>query len=283
MRVCEPEPHDAEHMVYWPQAPTTQSTGHACVLHGLLSVNTGHCTPPLDAYVTMLRVRICVPLPHVAVHIVYSDHCPTTQSTGHACVLHVCVSTSAPHTSPPLAAAVTMVRVRDCEPVPHDLLHVEYAELHSDNTQSTGHACVLHVCTSVSSGQATPPCMLAVTTVRVRDCEPVPHVLLHVVYDADHWLTTQSTGQACVLQSIVSDRAGHPTPPWTAGVITVRVRDCVPVPHVLLHVDPCTLTQLDTTQSPGHGCSLQAVVSPSGPQGTPPLDAAVTTVRVRDC
>lgn len=98
--------------------------GQYWVLHGCDSDSTGQTAPPLLAYVRISRVRILLPPPQLTVHIVYDVHSATTQSTGHACVLHAMLSTSAPQATPPKLACVTTVRVRDCVPVPQGFVQV---------------------------------------------------------------------------------------------------------------------------------------------------------------
>ena len=49
---------------------------------------------------------------------------PTPQLTGHAWLLQVRVSAECGQATPP-ALGCTLGRVRFCEPVPHDLVHVE--------------------------------------------------------------------------------------------------------------------------------------------------------------
>ena len=93
------------------------------------------------------------------------------------------------------------LRERFCEPVPHDLVQVVQA-FQPLVTQSFGQLCKLHVLASRLCGQATQP-KLGCTLVRVRDCEPLPHDMVHVV-QALNWPTTQFTGQACWLQRRVS-------------------------------------------------------------------------------
>ena len=66
----------------------------------------------------------------------------------------------------------------------------------------------MHALCSVRYGQAYPPKVAAVVTLRLRFCTPVPHDLEH----ADHALkldTTQCSAQACVLQARSSSRYGH--------------------------------------------------------------------------
>ena len=93
--------------------------------------------------VVTLLDRVCVPLPQLWVHGVQSLNADATQSTGHGCSLHGCVSFKAGHATPPCAACVVIVRCRILKPPPHDWLHVELAP-QSDTTQSTGQSCVLH-------------------------------------------------------------------------------------------------------------------------------------------
>ena len=47
-------------------------------------------------------------------------------------------------------------RERDCEPVPHDLVHAVHA-LKADVSQWTGHGPCVHACVSALCGQAAPP------------------------------------------------------------------------------------------------------------------------------
>ena len=112
---------------------------------------------------------------------------------------------------------------------------------------------------------------------------PEPHDFVHV--DADHSVhspTTQSTGQAWVLQACVSDRAGHAAPPNAAGVTTTRERDWMPEPHDFEHVDADHSVHSPTTQSRGQAWVLQACVSDRAGHAAPPYAAGVTTARERD-
>jgi len=100
-----------------------------------------------------------------------------------------------------------MLRERDCEPVPHEAVHVVQA-LKVLATQSTSQVCMLHERVSSKCGHASPPADTAVTMLRERDCEPVPHEAVHVV-QALKPLTSQSSGHASLLQSRDSTRYGH--------------------------------------------------------------------------
>ena len=75
-----------------------------------------------------------------------------------------------------------------------------------------GHAALLHACVSAECGHATPPLTGAMSGTRLRDCEPVPHVLVHEL-QSDHGDITQFTGQYCVLQDLESRVAPHAAPP----------------------------------------------------------------------
>lgn len=143
LRVLVPVAHVTVHGEYAPQADTTQSTGQGCSLQDRAWSSAGHAAPPWAGDVVTLLDRVCVPLPQLWVHGVQSLNADTTQSTGHGCSLHGCVSFKAGHATPPCAACVVIVRCRILEPPPHDWLHVELAP-QSDTTQSTGQSCVLH-------------------------------------------------------------------------------------------------------------------------------------------
>ena len=82
-----------------------------------------------------------MPVPQDLVHVVQGLNADTAQCTGHGPWLHGCVSAVCGHARPPLAGAMC-VRVRCCEPAPHDVVHVDQAP-NAPSTQSTGHACEL--------------------------------------------------------------------------------------------------------------------------------------------
>ena len=136
----------------------------------------------------------------------------------------------------------------------------------------------LHPRLSDSAPQAVPSFSAAVTTVRLRDWAPPPHVTEQAP-QLDHADTTQATGQTLVRDSDRS--AGHAAPPFDAGVTIVRLRlwEALPDAHGLQAVQP------DTTQatgSPTHSSSLHARLPGSAGHAVPPLLATVTTVRDRD-
>ena len=111
-------------------------------------------------------------------------------------------------------------------------------------------------------------------------CVPPPQVAEQALQE-DHAVTTQSMAQGWVLQACVLVNTGHAAPPKAGKVVTIRFLDCVPPPHTaeqLLQLD-----QALTTQSIGQGWLLHDCVSVNTGQACPPLDAGVTTVRIRDC
>ena len=133
-------------------APTDRATPHGCagyvplhgaVLHACVSTRLAHAAPPCVDGVITLRVRVRVPELHGLVHGENALKLPTTQSTGHGCVLHARVSVlSLGHATPPCCGEM-FTRVRDCNPVPQLFVHAPYAP-QLPTTQSTGHVCALH-------------------------------------------------------------------------------------------------------------------------------------------
>ena len=102
------------------------------------------------------------------------------------------------------------VRLRDCAPVPHDLVHVDQA-LNVDVAQWIGHGPMLHDCVSALCGHTLPPNSAGVL-VRERDCVPSLHVTVHTD-QVFHKPSTQLTGQAKLLQERASAACGHALPP----------------------------------------------------------------------
>ena len=111
-------------------------------MHGLCSVKYGQAYPPKVAAVVTLRDRLCDPVPHDFVHAVQALKPDTTQCPAQLCVLQARVSSRWLHGLPPEAAVVTL-RLRLCDPVPHDCVHVVQS-LKTDSSQCPGQACVLH-------------------------------------------------------------------------------------------------------------------------------------------
>merc|ERR1719281_1122039 len=99
-----------------------------------------------------------------------------------------------------------------------------------------GQGSLWHTCASMMScGQAAPPFMALMTGSRQRSWSPSPHVTLQGVH-ADQSPSAQSTGQACRLQSRVSDSWPQGVPSPALGWATVRVRDCEPPSQDAVHV-----------------------------------------------
>ena len=94
-RLCQPEPHDSEHMSHAPQSESAQSTGHECELQTRCCDRAPHATPPCAAGVTVRRARLCTPEPHDREHAPHAPQAETMQSMGQACSLQGCVSASA--------------------------------------------------------------------------------------------------------------------------------------------------------------------------------------------
>ncbi len=139
----------------------------------------------------------------------------------------------------------------------------------------------MQACVSCNDvGHAAPPLAACCVMVRVRACTPPPHVAEHA-FQALHSDTPQSTGQPCVLQACVWDKDGHATPPLADERMTVRVLVWEPPPQRVEHADHAAHSL--TRQSTGHGWVLQACSAANAGQGTPPLAAATTTLRVWVC
>lgn len=89
----------------------------------------------------------------------------------------------------------------------------------------------------------------------------------------------QFTGHGCALHVNSSNTAGQAWPPFTGACTTGRVRCLVPLPHGFEHGD--SADHDPTTQSVGHGWSVQVAVLSNGPQAAPPQRCGTTTTRVR--
>ncbi len=181
------------------------------------------------------RVDVRVPLAHVAEQALHSDHALTWQFTGQGRLLQVCVRVKSGHAVPPCAGFVTTERDWVCEPPPHASEQVVQAD-QGLTAQFTGHGRVLQGRFSASVGHPAPPKADAVETRRERDCVPPPQVTEHAEY-SDQDVTTQSTGQFCVLHDWARVKAGHLLPPLAGAVTTARVCVCEPPPQDLLHAD----------------------------------------------
>jgi hypothetical protein len=108
----------------------------------------------------------------------------------------------------------------------------------------------------------------------------VPHVVEH----APHVLhaPTQSTGHSSVLQfceTAAPVAVEHATPPFATAVVTVKVRDWLPVPHVVEHVPHVFHAP---TQWTGHSGVLQDCDAVRLAHATPPFASVVVIAKVRD-
>ena len=149
------------------------------------------------------------------------------------------------------------VRLRDCAPVPHDLVHVDQAP-NADVAQWIGHGPWLHACVSAVWLQALPPLVGSAVMTRLRDCEPAPHEVLQVDQAEGNAGSMQSVGHALLLQERASCACGQALPP-SMGSVRARLRVCEPVSHDLVHVDQAE--NVPKTQSVEHVGALQPRVS----------------------
>jgi hypothetical protein len=202
----------------------------------------------------MTRLRDCVPPPHVLVQVEYGVNMDTRQWIGHGPRSHSLLALVAAHATPPSAAAVTTLRVRVWVPLPQVSVHAPYVP-HGESSQSRGQAMTPHSSTASSEGQPVPALACCVVTERERDLEPTPHVLVHVLHEAQE-LTSQWTGQpGRSVHARISVSAPAVAPPWRAAESTLRARCCTPVPQVVLH-EP-HVPHCDATAFTGHSISLQ--------------------------
>ena len=85
-RVCTPWPQDFEQAVQGSQV-CSQSIGHGWVLQLLPSMRDGHRAPPPIGHAVFLLMRIWMPVPHGAEHLLHGSQSPTWQSTTGAAVV----------------------------------------------------------------------------------------------------------------------------------------------------------------------------------------------------
>jgi hypothetical protein len=229
----------------------------------------------------MTRLRDFVPLPHVLVQPEYADHIDTSQWIGHGPRFRQSrLEVRAPHPTPPSNGSLITERERVWVPVPQVAVHSPYVP-QSEISQSKGQAVTPHVTTASSEGQPRPPFACCTSTVRERDLEPTPHVLVQVLHEAQE-VTVQWTGQSGRLghaRSSVSPPAV--APPWRADEVTLRARCCTPVPQLVLqlpHVPHC-----ETTALIGHSIVPQVDTSSLCEQAEPPNLGCSAMLRLRDC
>lgn len=209
------------------------------------------------------RVRVCVPpLPHVMLHEPHVDHWLITQSMAQVGNWQSWFSVRAAHGLPPNAGVRVMPRERvRVAAAPDSGLHVALQlphAPHSPTSQSTGHEKPLQDRASSRCAHAPPPNCGSCSTLRVRVCEPVPHVLLHAV-QCDQLESLQGTAHLNVLHSFWANSGGHALPPWSTSTTMGRVRRCTPPPHGSVH--SFHAPHCPTTQSWGHICVLHGFSS----------------------
>ena len=272
-----PPPQSFEQLVF-SQLLTSQSTGQSSSLHPTFRETVlGHVSPPFCAATSTVRVSVIWPPPQVVEHPALASHADILQSTGHPSVLQFRVSSILLVHLPPCFAALRTFRVNFWSPPPHVFVHVLLFSQFVISQSSGAHALLLQPAVRSSpAGHFMPPLDGEVTTLRVLACCPPPQVLEHSPLFS-HSEILQSTGQSSSLQSSVSVKAGQALPPCTAAVVTVRVLDRVPPPHVTLQLP---FVHLLVIQSTGHFASLHPVVRTRALHALPPFRAATRIVRV---
>ncbi len=280
-REMVPPPHDTEHGDQFDQAETPHA--HAGCVHGCDSLSAPHIAPPLAGGATTDRVRRCSPVPHACEHVLQFDHMLSWQSVAHAAVEHASLSPSDGHGVPPHDASVVAVRVRARVPLPHVAEHAAHDD-HVDTMHATGQQPKPQFTDSLSDGHGVPPLAVARVVVRVRDLLAVaPHVAVHADHCA-HCDTSQSTGgsaHAGCMHAIVSDAVPAHEPPHDCVDCTLRVRVCVPAPHVTEQPDHAP--NADHTQSTGQQPPLAVHASLSlSTSHEPPHDSADCLTRERE-
>ncbi len=104
--------HDSvEQAVQGVQGLSTQLTGQAGRVQ-LRMLLVAAQEPPFAAGTMTVRVRICVPLPHVTEHARQPVHVESLHGTGQTGMVHACFSVSEGHGMPLPRAGLSMVRVR---------------------------------------------------------------------------------------------------------------------------------------------------------------------------
>ena len=119
---------------------------------------------------------------------------------------------------------------------------------------------------SAVCSQAMPPCMTRVTMDRERERLPSPHSLEQVP-QALQPESTQSTGQAWVLQLRDSEPGPQAIPPKFWEVTTERWRVLWPLPQLMSQVPQ--LLHVDNAQSIGQGRVPHVCVSTNDGQAKP--------------
>jgi hypothetical protein len=229
------------------------------------------------------RVRRSSPLPHDCEHVLQFDHALSWHAVAHAAGAHASLSLSVGHGVPLHAASVVTLRARVRMPLPHVTEHADHVA-HDVTAHATGQHPRPQLVDSLSDGHGTPPLAAARVTVRARDLVAVaPHVGEHADH-AIHADTVQSTAGAAhagCMHAVDSDAMPLHVPPHVAAVLVVRVRVCVPAPHVTEQPDHAV--NADHTQLVGQQPLLAVHGSLSiSTSHVPPHVSAVCLVRVRE-
>jgi hypothetical protein len=254
-QVCEQAPH-ADH------ADMTQSAGQEEEPHGKDCDMYEHEMPPYMGARVTVRVRVCVPPPHVREHCPMGPQADSLQPSGHGLVLHCVSSVSTGQLTPPLGATCNTARYRRWYPSPHERVHaVHVVQLPTVQWSSHGrHAPQPASCVPTpelwlkpASGQERPPLAGWTAVARVRAIVPAPQVVVHAD-QAPHAPMTQSAGHGSVLQYAVSCVSGHATPPASTSRSTSRLRqrwpyNVSPTEHERVH--SLQRVKADTSQSTG--------------------------------
>ena len=234
-RLRDPPPQVLVHGVQRPQPCSTQSIGQFSTLQTRDWMVDGQALPPLAVPDTICLVRCWLPLPQVLVHEVQPDQAVVWQSTGQRNMLHGSDSDLWPQATPPKYASTETERERLREPPAQDLVHLDQAD-HAIILQSIGQFVVLHTCDTEVGPQAVPPFLAWRTTFLVRVCTPPPQVTEQSPQAFHVSARMQLSGHAWVLQACSSACGPQAAPNLLAGVITSRVRACLPPSQVLVHV-----------------------------------------------
>ena len=149
LRLCVPVPHDLVHVDHALKADVAQWTGQGPWLHGCVSAVCGQALPPCRGAV-LTRLRDWKPAAHDVEHVDQALNETSTQSTGQLWALQARVSAECGQALPPSVGS-TVARLRFCEPVPQDLVHVDQAP-NAGTLQSTAHAATLQLRVSARYG-----------------------------------------------------------------------------------------------------------------------------------
>lgn len=135
-------------------------------------------------------------------------------------MLHDLVSFNTGHASPSSVGSSDTVRLRDCFPPSHSLVHWVQSP-HAVTAQFTvgGHCWVLHCRCSLNCPQDAPPYCSSSRTERERCWCPDPHGTVHWLQSFHSLIVQFTAGQGAVLHSLLSSKAAQLAPPGDAGLM----------------------------------------------------------------